>query len=299
MSSPTAAELADLAQSWRIALEVQRKSTHTLTLYMTGVRLWLEWSEAHALPPLARSTVNAYGADLLAQGKEANTVRSRLAAVRAFARWLAAEGELETNPLANLAQPKLDQKLVEPLTEDQLRDMLRQCAGRTFADRRDTAIIRFMAETGARAGEVMALTVDDVNIPGGVAVIRRGKGAKGRTVPFGPVTAQALDRYVRARRTHRLAHTPALWLGVGGKTFGYSGLLGALKVRAAAAGVPNFHPHVLRHTAAHRWLAAGGSEDGLRTIAGWSKPEMLQRYTRARASDRAAAEARALRLGDY
>ncbi len=73
--------------------------------------------------------------------------------MRAFARWLAAEGELETN-LADLAVA--GPKLVEPLTEDQLRDMLRQCAGRTFADRRDTAIIRFMAETGARAGEVMA-----------------------------------------------------------------------------------------------------------------------------------------------
>ena len=53
----------------------------------------------------------------------------------------------------------------------------------------------------------------------------------------------------------------------------------------------------LRHTAAHRWLAAGGSEGGLMAVAGWTHPDMLLRYTKARASERAAEEARALNLG--
>ena len=52
------------------------------------------------------------------------------------------------------------------------------------------------------------------------------------------------------------------------------------------------------HTAAHRWLAAGGSESGLMAIAGWTRSDMLVRYTRARASERAATEARRLNLGD-
>ena len=59
-----------------------------------------------------------------------------------------------------------------------------------------------------------------------------------------------------------------------------------------------FHPHLLRHTAAHRWLAAGGSEGGLVAVAGWTRADMLTRYTKARASDRAADEARRLDLGN-
>ena len=47
-----------------------------------------------------------------------------------------------------------------------------------------------------------------------------------------------------------------------------------------------------------RWLAAGGSEGGLMAVAGWKRPDMLLRYTRAQASDRAASEARTLNLGD-
>jgi integrase len=62
--------------------------------------------------------------------------------------------------------------------------------------------------------------------------------------------------------------------------------------------VTGFHPHLLRHTAAHRWLAAGGSEGGLVAVAGWTRADMLTRYTKARASDRAADEARRLDLGN-
>ena len=60
-----------------------------------------------------------------------------------------------------------------------------------------------------------------------------------------------------------------------------------------------FKPHVLRHTAAQRWLSAEGSEGGLMAVAGWSRRrDMLDRYTRATASERATEEARRLNLGD-
>ena len=127
----------------------------------------------------------------------------------------------------------------------------------------------------------------------------RGKGGKGRSVPFGSQTARAIDRYVRVRRAHRLAGTPALWLGDRGKPFTYDGLHKSLGMRATMAGVDGFHPHRLRHTAAHRWLAAGGSEGGLMAVAGWTRPDMLMRYTKAQASARAADEARGLNLGDW
>ena len=57
------------------------------------------------------------------------------------------------------------------------------------------------------------------------------------------------------------------------------------------------HVTVLRHTAASRWLSAGGTEGGLMAVAGWSSRDMLDRYARATASKRAAAEARTLGLG--
>jgi integrase len=134
--------------------------------------------------------------------------------------------------------------------------------------------------------------------PNGTAIIRKGKGGKGRVVPFGPHTATALDRYMRLRARHRLADSPALWVGDRGKGFTYDALHQSLGQRAQAAGIVGFHPHKMRHTAAHRWLAAGGSEGGLMAVAGWTRPDMLMRYTKAQASSRAAAEARSLNLGE-
>lgn len=128
-----------------------------------------------------------------------------------------------------------------------------------------------MVETGLRAGEVVSMTVADIDLRDGVAVVGRGKGGKRRRVPFGPRTGRAVDRYVRLRQSYRLADTPTRWLGDRGKAFSYYGLHAALKYRASLADLVGFHPHVLRHTAASRWLAAGGSEGGvcrIRTASG-------------------------------
>lgn len=157
--------------------------------------------------------------------------------------------------------------MIEPRSDAEIRAMIKACVpprGATAQPmlwhRRDEALIRLMFETGTRAGEVVALQLDDVDLGGGVATVRRGQGGKGRVVPFGPQTALALDRYIRLRRGHRLAASPALWLGDRGKGFTCDALHKTLRLRADQAGVAGFHPHRLRHTAAHRWLAAGGSE---------------------------------------
>jgi integrase/recombinase XerD len=292
-------ETRALLDSWLLHLRAERKSAQTVKTYGDGVRGFLAWSEREGVPPaLDRATADTWVASLLDAGAEAATARSRQLSLRRFSTWLAAEGEIGRDELAALRPPRLDAKPVAPLTDDQLRALLVACKGGEFRDKRDEALLRFMVETGARAGEVLALGVGDVDVAAGTALIVRGKGGKGRRVPFGPQTASALDRYVRARRRHRLASSPPLWLGDRGKQFGYHALRDTLRYRAARAGIDGFHVHLLRHTAAHRWLAAGGSEGGLMAVAGWERPDMLLRYTRARAEQRAADEARKLDLGD-
>ncbi|MDP9396023.1 MAG: tyrosine-type recombinase/integrase [Actinomycetota bacterium] len=295
----TTPELRPLLESWELALRAERKSPQTVKAYGDGVRRFLAWCAAEGQPAvLNRVTVNAFVAALLEAGAEPATARSRHLALRRFSAWLLEEGEADADHLLGSRPPKLDTKVVTPLSDDQLRAMIAACSGPEMRDRRDEAIVRFMAETGARAGEVVDLNVSDVDLWAGTAVVRRGKGGKGRTVPFGPQTTRALDRYLRARRVHRLADSDVLWLGDRGKAFTYYALHKSLALRATRAGITDFHPHRLRHTAAHRWLAAGGSEGGLMAVAGWTRPDMLLRYTRAQAAERAAAEARKLNLGD-
>lgn len=293
-------DLTALLPSWEVSLRADHKSPQTLKSYGDGVRGFIRWCAANGHTPAAldRDLVRAWVADLLTDGAEPATARARQLAVRRFSAWLAEEGELDSDPLLGLKAPKLDTKVTESLSDEELRRLIKACGGKDFRDRRDEAIVRLMAETGMRAGELIGLAVDDIDLVRGLVTVRRGKGGKGRVAPFCPQTGRAIDRYLRMRRTHRLADTSALWLGDRGKELAYFGLRNALQYRAEQAGLKNFHPHLLRHTAASRWLAAGGSEGGLMAVAGWSTRDMIDRYTRSTAASRAANEARTLNLGD-
>lgn len=292
-------DLTALLPSWELHLRAERKSPQTVKVYGDGVRAFLRWCAAADRPAaLDRPTVTAFVAGLLDNGAEAATARSRQLSLRRFSAWLAEEGETDIDYLLGTRPPKLDVKVVPVLTDDEVRALIKACAGPDMWHRRDEALVRLMVETGMRAGEVISLTLPDVDLTRGLVTVRRGKGGKGRTVPIGPQTAKAIDRYLRGRRAHRLADTAALWLGDRGKTFTYDALHKTFGERATAAGITGFHPHVLRHTAASRWLAAGGSEGGLMSVAGWSRRDMIDRYVASTSAARAADEARGLRLGE-
>ncbi|WP_322859256.1 tyrosine-type recombinase/integrase [Mycobacterium europaeum] len=293
-------DITELVDSWVIALKSARRSSSTLKIYTTSVDRYLQWCDDHGHPrQIDRGQVSKWLAEILDAGAQPTTAAARLAGVRQFSKWLAEEGEIPSDPLLRLTAPKGDMPITPVLCDDELKALIKACNGNRLRDRRDEAIVRLLAETGMRAGELIALELDDVDLTRGLAYIRRGKGGKGRIVPFGPQTARALDRYIRLRRGHRGAESRALWLGARThQPLGPHGLRVTLLERAEMAGITGFHPHVLRHTAASRWLSKGGTEGGLMSVAGWSSREMLDRYARVTASERAAAEARGLNLGD-
>jgi integrase/recombinase XerD len=294
----TPAELDALAESWITHMQAERKSPHTIRTYTAGLAAFRRWClSAGVEPVLDRATVEKFTAALLDGGAEAATALSRQRGVRRFSAWLAEEGEASRDELAGMKPPKLDEKMPDELTADQVKAMLATCASKDFHDIRDEAIIRLMTESMVRAGELLGMLTDEVDIRGGSALVRRGKGGKGRLVPFGPQTGRALDRYARARRRHALAASPQFWLANRQRILTYEGLYSALRRRAESAGF-TMHPHMLRATGAIRWRAAGGSVPGLLTVAGWSSLEMAQRYVRAAENRLAADEARKLNLGD-
>ncbi|SDS34896.1 Site-specific recombinase XerD [Friedmanniella luteola] len=286
--------------SWKLHLRAERKSPQTVKAYGDGVRAYLAWcARAERSAVIDRRQFREFVDDLLSDGARPATAVSRQLAVRRFSAWLTEEGEQASDPLLGLKAPKLDKPVVEPLSDDQLRALLKACRGPEVRDKRDEVIVRLVFTTGARAGEVVALQTGDLSLRSDppTATIRRGKGGTGR-VPLAVETAAAIDRYLRARKGHRLAGESALWVGDRGKGFTCDALHKTLAMRAQAAGIAGFHPPLLRHTAAHRWLAKGGSEGGLMAVAGWTRPDMLLRCTKAQASVRAAEEARRLNLGE-
>lgn len=288
-------DLPELLESWQLELRGAKKSAETLKAYRSGVVAYLEFCAEQGFPAeLTKTSVRAWMATLA--DREPATARLRLTAVKLFARWLAEEEGFDADPITSVRAPKLDDKVVEHLSDAAVQAMVAACAGEEMRDRRDKALVVLFAETGLRASEMLALTVADVSLADATLTVRRGKGAKGRRARFSPQCAAVLDKYLRARRRAGHGNDGPLWVSTRGPLT-YTGLKAALRRRAETAGIVGFHPHRLRHTAAVRWLRAGGSESGLMAQAGWASRKQIDRYVKSAAESLASDEFDRLGLG--
>lgn len=283
-------DLSELLPDWRRHLRAANRATSTVRRYEKDARAFLAFLTDNGMPTRADAITREHLEHFLAAEQsrprrrrrgEATTIAPATVAgtyrsLQQLWRWLVDEGEVTTNPFDRMKPPQVPEQPVPILTDQQLSALLAACKGTEFNDRRDTALIRLLIDTGVRSSELLGLAVADLDFDQDVALVM-GKGGRGRAVPFGNRTGEALRRYIRIRARHPHANLPALWIGSQGR-LGQAGLRQILNRRAAAAGIGHVHPHQFRHTMAHRWLADGQQEQDLMRLAGWKSQQMLGRY---------------------
>lgn len=288
-----------MGKSFARHLRAEGKAPRTVTLYGMSVAMYADWLTAKGIAPtvaaLTRDNIREWLADL-SETRATGTVRTRYRGLHRFAGWLVDEDELDDNPMRTIAQPVAKVTPVPVLDDDELAALLKACRGKAFNDRRDEAVIRILLDAGIRVSELCGLTTESVDLDNGMALVR-GKGDKVRPVYFSTRTVAALDRYSRARSSHRHAHLAAYFLTQRG-ALSTDGAREIIRVRGNAAGIEGLHPHRFRHTFAHDFLMAGGQERDLKRLAGWTSDVMLERYGASAADARARQAAQNLRRGD-
>lgn len=197
------------------------------------------------------------------------SVRSYVQATRVFLKWVA---DPEGGGAAVGASPKLPKKqtlVVDVLSREEIGRM--ENAART---ERDRLIIRVLADTGMRLGELLGLKVDDIweQRKGEYFLKVTGKGSKDRLVPLAPKLRQRLGRFLVGRHAEGSDHLfVALRKGADG---GYgdltiSGAEQCVRLAAIEAGITKrVYPHLLRHSFATAWVRSGGNLISLRNVLG-------------------------------
>jgi site-specific recombinase XerD len=296
---PAMDDLSVLLADWRTHLRARNVAPSTIASYLRVGQALHEYLVAQGMPTsvgaLTRDQLEAFLAALTERCAPA-TVAKHYRSLQQLFRWLLDDGEITRSPMERMRPPMVPEQPVDILTDDEITRLFAVCKGNTFENRRDYALLRFLYDTGVRVSELTGLTLDDLDTETDLAYVM-GKGRRGRAVPYGRRTADALRRYLRARTQHPFAHLPNLWLGKKGAVT-VSGVAQLLERRANEAGVSDVHPHRFRHTYAHNWLVNGGQETDLMRLAGWRSRQMVGRYAASAADDRAHEAYRKAALGD-
>ena len=228
--------------------------------------------------------IRGYLANLYERGLSKTSVARSLAALRSLYRWLAQEGEVEQNPAALVATPKLPKKLPRVPTIEEVNTVLDaempECSA--FGER-DQVILELLYGCGIRNSELIGINLDDIRWSNEMILVR-GKGRKERYVPFGDSAKAAVQAYLPTRQrvlgeTKRTAER-ALLVNLRGSRLSTRSVGRIVKQIAVARGLsPDVHPHTLRHAFGTHMLEEGADLRAIQEMLGHERLSTTQRYT--------------------
>ena len=212
------------------------------------------------------------------------SIARKLAAIRAFYRWLAREQTLVRDPSAGLLAPKLPQRLPRPLSVDDCEALVESKGSAepaSLALLRDRALVELLYGAGLRVGEAVALDVRDVDVLAREVRVL-GKGSKERSVPLPQAAQEALSAWLAIRRRPGYQAEPlfvSFRPGAQGRRLGERSVRRLLAARGRGAGVvDHVHPHRLRHSYATHLLDMGADLRSIQELLGHASLATTQRY---------------------
>ncbi len=269
-------------------------SAHTLRNYRIDLYQFYDYllpqkDEARAeeidINQIDNITIREYLASLYQQKKKKSSIARKLAALRTFFKYLCREDILQANPARLVSSPRLEKKLPNHLTVDQVIRFIEMPDNETVLGKRDRAIMELLYGAGLRVSELVTLNLTDIDFQH-ASVRVKGKGRKERIVPFGQHARTAIEVYLGVRgqllmEADEVDREPlAVFLNYQGTRITTRSVGRMIdKYIKQCADLHHISPHALRHSFATHLLDAGADLRSIQELLGHVRLSTTQQYT--------------------
>ena len=261
---------------------VKKTSENTEQSYRRDLMKVRNYMEQHGIEDVKKITVtnlNSYILFLEKNKFSAATISRNIASLKAFYHYMYKEGMVAEDAAEMLHAPKIEKKMPEILTTQEVVRLLEQPTGNSSKEIRDKAMLELLYATGIRVTELINLKLEDLNLQMGYLLCR--DSGKERIIPFGNEAKTALLRYLDGTRAAMISDQESeyLFVNCSGQPMSRQGFWKLIKFYARKAGiVADITPHTLRHSFAAHLVENGADLRSVQEMLGHSDISTTQIY---------------------
>ena len=265
-------------------LEKDKKvAKNTLQSYTRDIRQFSDYLDSKELEvkSIRGADIESYVTYMQLEGKAVSSVSRSLASVRALYSYLHLKGEVKDDPTYKLKTPKMQKKLPQILTTNEVDSLLKCPDLSTLKGKRDKAMLELLYATGIKVSELINLNEADIDLDFGY--LKCVGDMEVRIVPLGKTAIKALREYINESRKLMLAidDEKALFVNCNGLRMTRQGFWKLIKGYAQEAGVKkDITPHTLRHSFAAHLLENGADLASIQEMLGHKDISSTQVYTK-------------------
>jgi integrase/recombinase XerD len=257
-------------------------SPNTIIFYSQHLNKFLEFMELHypdlSLEQIDHTVLREYVLGLKGN-HSAGGVNHHIKVMKILFKFMIEEGAITDNPTKKIKRIKTEQVVIPTFTNQQIMAMLEVTKHQMdFPGIRNYELITLLYDTGCRISELLGLKVDDIQLDEKILTVK-GKGGKGRIVPFGDRSLIGLVKYLN-KRIRLFGQEGVLFLTKFGNPLTLrmtNKIIERIGCKAKVANV-RLSAHTFRHTFAQNWLMNGGDIFSLQKILGHRTLDMVRKY---------------------
>lgn len=256
-------------------------SDNTIASYRRDVNNLINYFESSALTlnKVTNTNLNSYLIHLEKIGRAPSTISRNIASIHCYFGYLYKQNVITKDPSDKLMAPKIEKKLPDVLTMDEIDILLNQPNEGDCKGIRDRAMLEVLYATGIRVSELIRLKKLDIN--SNLGYIKCQDHKKERIIPMGQVAKEALRHYMDEVRPVMIKdpEEEILFVSCLGQSMSRQGFWKIVKSYANKAGInKKITPHILRHSFATHLVENGADLRSVQEMLGHSDISTTQIY---------------------